>query len=418
MSCPTLSLNTLTFPDGYVGTHYTGGVTGAGGLAPYTFGSFTNQTWNGAGDFVTVIAGPDHQYNLKGDPIVPGTYNGTLDVTDANGCTTTVNTSVTFLCPTISVTPTEATYYLGVPYEVQLTASGGTAPYTFSEAVGTCGTLCCNGLADAGLTLSSTGLLSGTTSTGCADGTCTIKVTVSDFYECQTDVCITLSYAVCPTITLSPSSLSNGSINILYTEAISASDGTGPYLYTVTSGSTPAGLSLDTNTGSLSGYPTTAGTSTFTITATDSNNCTGTREYSIVIATSTDITIPPYRTHNPNLEDQYNRLQHFMCCLGSKGAALSTKLKLGLECTCDINTLELLVMYWNALECYDPTPTATNCLTQTQVDAMWDHISRICGICFSPYGSTYTQSVGSGLRIASGNNRRITTGGSYRAYNT
>ena len=31
-----------------------------------------------------------------------------------------------------------------------------------------------------------------------------------------------------------------------------------------------------------------------------------------------------------------------------------------------------------------------NCLTQTEVDSMWDYISSKCHICFAPYNTTYT----------------------------
>lgn len=93
-------------------------------------------------------------------------------------------------------------------------------------------------------------------------------------------------------------------------------------------------------------------------------------------------------TITATLADHQNRLQNFMCCLGTKGNDLATKLKLGFPCTCEINTLELLTAYWDILVCYNPALT-TNCLTQQQVDLVWEAISKECGICFSPYGSTY-----------------------------
>lgn len=48
--------------------------------------------------------------------------------------------------------------------------------------------------------------------------------------------------------------------------------GTSPIVFAIASGSLPAGLSLNTSTGLISGVPTTAGTSTFTLRATDANN--------------------------------------------------------------------------------------------------------------------------------------------------
>lgn len=56
---------------------------------------------------------------------------------------------------------------------------------------------------------------------------------------------------------------------------LNASGGTAPYIYSLLSGSLPAGLSLS-NTGVLSGTPTTAGTGSFTVRAVDANSCPST----------------------------------------------------------------------------------------------------------------------------------------------
>ncbi|GAC1437205.1 MAG: hypothetical protein NVSMB51_10430 [Solirubrobacteraceae bacterium] len=64
---------------------------------------------------------------------------------------------------------------------------------------------------------------------------------------------------------------------------ISASGGTGPYSYAVTAAALPDGLSLDPNSGELSGTPTTAGDYAFTITATDANGATGSQDYTPTI---------------------------------------------------------------------------------------------------------------------------------------
>mgnify|MGYP001569458441 CR=1 FL=1 len=114
----------------------------------------------------------------------------------------------------------------------------------------------------------------------------------------------------------------------------------------------------------------------------------------------------------PTQNDHTQRLRLFMCCLGEKGNSLANKLKISTDCCCEINTFELLIMYWSVLECYDPTLT-TNCLTQAQVDTIWDDISCKCSICFAPYGSTYTAAL-LPQRITQLNDRRITETGDYR----
>jgi uncharacterized repeat protein (TIGR02543 family) len=68
-----------------------------------------------------------------------------------------------------------------------------------------------------------------------------------------------------------PSPVPGANAGTAYSLSLSASGGATTFGYTVSSGSLPAGLTLDSATGQLSGTPTTAGTYTFTVRATDSN---------------------------------------------------------------------------------------------------------------------------------------------------
>jgi hypothetical protein len=87
----------------------------------------------------------------------------------------------------------------------------------------------------------------------------------------------------CLAITVNPAALPGGTAGTGYSQTISATGGTGPYGFTVTSGSVPTGLTLDPATGVLSGTPTAANTFSFTVTATDANACTGATAYSVTI---------------------------------------------------------------------------------------------------------------------------------------
>jgi hypothetical protein len=57
-----------------------------------------------------------------------------------------------------------------------------------------------------------------------------------------------------------------------YTQTLAARGGTAPYTWTVTSGSLPAGLNLDSSLGTISGIPTQGGVFTFTVSANDANS--------------------------------------------------------------------------------------------------------------------------------------------------
>jgi beta-lactamase superfamily II metal-dependent hydrolase len=87
----------------------------------------------------------------------------------------------------------------------------------------------------------------------------------------------------CPNITLSD--LSGGTVGTAYSQTVTASAGIGSIVFTVTGGALPPGLTLSSG-GQLTGTPTTAGSFDVTITATDANQCSGTRTITVAIARS------------------------------------------------------------------------------------------------------------------------------------
>ena len=85
---------------------------------------------------------------------------------------------------------------------------------------------------------------------------------------------------IAPTITTTES-LPDGEVGTVYSQTLTAT-GDPTITWNVTSGTLPAGLTLDTNTGTISGTPTTANTYNFTVTATnDSGN--DSKQFSLTI---------------------------------------------------------------------------------------------------------------------------------------
>lgn len=89
---------------------------------------------------------------------------------------------------------------------------------------------------------------------------------------------------ICPTITLSPSTLADGVAGAAYSQTISPSGGTAPYSFAVTAGALPVGLNLDPVSGVIDGTPAAVESASFTIAATDASGCSGTGDYTINIA--------------------------------------------------------------------------------------------------------------------------------------
>ena len=77
--------------------------------------------------------------------------------------------------------------------------------------------------------------------------------------------------------------LASGTVGTAYSTTISEYGGIGPFTFSITSGSLPAGLSLGSSTGVISGTPTTPGTYTFTLKVNDSAGHTGSKAFTIVV---------------------------------------------------------------------------------------------------------------------------------------
>ena len=89
-----------------------------------------------------------------------------------------------------------------------------------------------------------------------------------------------------PAVVMSPAAgaLPGAVVGTAFSQTVSASGGTAPFTYAVTTGTLPAGLSLDPATGAIVGTPTVAGSYSFTVTATDAANQTASAAYTLAVA--------------------------------------------------------------------------------------------------------------------------------------
>ena len=261
---PAPSMTFAAPPGGWTNTVYGYTLTESGGTSPFTWSVSSGSLPAG------LSLSPDG--NLSGTPTATGTSSFTVKVTDANGQSATQATSITVaagVSTTFAAPPAAA---VNSPYSDTLTATGGTTPYTWSVNAGTL---------PAGITLSSAGVLSGTPTT---TGSYPFTVNVIDANKGVATASITL--VVTAALALTFSAPPSGTVGVAYTDTFTAANGTTPYTFSISAGTLPAGLTLNASTGVVSGTPTTAGTSSFTVKVTDAKSATATFATSITILSS------------------------------------------------------------------------------------------------------------------------------------
>ena len=210
-------------------------LTPGGGTAPYTF------NWGGG------VTTEDRT------GLVAGTY--TVVITDANGCTATVNATVTQPANAVSGTTvvTNIACNGASTGAINLTPTGGTAPYTFNWGGGI-------------TTEDRTGLPAGSYS-----------VTITDANGCTGTVNVTITQPPAMSATTSQTNVAcNGGTN--GSASVTVSGGTGAYTYLWS----PSGGTAASATGLSAG--------TYTVTVTDANLCTITRTFTITQPTAMSAT--------------------------------------------------------------------------------------------------------------------------------
>ncbi|MGB9082733.1 MAG: putative Ig domain-containing protein, partial [Desulfuromonadaceae bacterium] len=221
-----------------------------------------------------------------------GSYNFSVVATDSVSQSSQAPFTIT-INPTPAITTSSlSSGVVGFTYSQQLDMTGGTTPIVWSQSGGL----------PPGLQFDAVkGIISGTpTNAGSYD----LTFSVTDAAGFVTTK--TFNLTVYPTFSIATPSTGTGSpppavVGTAYKSFTFKTNygGTAPYSWTKNSGALPAGLSLNQDTGILSGTPTTAGDYTFTLKVTDTNGAFTTKTFMIsVLEASTGVNVQLYGATN------------------------------------------------------------------------------------------------------------------------
>ena len=268
-SPPPPQVTTASLPVATRGVAYSQTLAGTAGTTPYTWSVSSGSL--PAGLSLNATSGV-----ISGTPSPTATTTSfTVSAVDAASPAQRGSKSftVTVAADPVSITTASlAAATRGVAYNQTLQASGGTPTYAWSVVAGSL---------PGGLVLDpSSGVISGTPAVASTSGSFTVGMTDSSAtVQSATKV---LSIDVADLVSVNTTTLANATTTVLYSSTLTASGGTGTFTWAVTAGSVPAGLTLS-STGLISGRPTTAGTSSFTVRTTDTAGRTAGQALSITV---------------------------------------------------------------------------------------------------------------------------------------
>jgi len=236
------------------GTLFSYTLTATGGTLPYT--------WQvAAGALPVGLTLNPNTGALVGTPIVAGNSAVTVQVTDFKSQTAQKILTFAVTAPAVApldiTTSTMAGATKGVAFSQQLVAAGGKPPYTWTVT---------SGALPGGLSLAgTTGSISGTPG---AIGVFNFSVTATDSESRTATRPLSITVAA-PPLTIATVPALDGFKGSSFSYQLSATGGTPPYTWSVTSGAFPAGLTLSSASGLISGVPGVGGLFTFTVTVRD-----------------------------------------------------------------------------------------------------------------------------------------------------
>lgn len=258
-----------SLPTATIGIAYSGSIQVTGGTAPYAFALV----------YGTLPAGLSLDSKtgaISGTALTVGSYLFSISATDNLGDYGDHRFTVTVAKGgggKISVTVTPASASL---------ISGGTQQ--FSAAVRETSNTSVTWSASSGQ-ISSSGLF--TAPTVSATTTVTVTATSTADPTAKGSASVSVSPAGTNSLSITTTSLPQGTTGTAYSATLAATGGKTPYQWSMSSGSLPPGLQLNTSTGIISGTPSQSGTFQFTAQVKDSSSQTASQPLAIPVSTQT-----------------------------------------------------------------------------------------------------------------------------------
>ena len=219
---------------------------------------------------------------FSGSPTTGGDFAFTVQVTDASADPDQDQMAVVWTVgQAVQISDQDlAEATVGTPYSAAASATGSFPPFTFSMT---------GGSLPPGLSLATDGTMAGTPT---RQGSHTFALRVTDEKGRTDEAAVGITVAAGAAVTILTTDLADATIGIAYSAQLEGAGGSGGgYVWELTSGTLPAGLTLSAS-GTIQGTATTHGTATFTVRLADDTlpPRTATQEFSLVVGQPVTIT--------------------------------------------------------------------------------------------------------------------------------